>query len=171
MHSDSSWLFLWSQSYNARYLTSLDNGRGWHEDLTWKEARSNVHGVDSGALNNVFTCDGQESSSNLCGQADDAAWSRIVITKRVANTNRVMSSWSYSYYLRTNWPAPSCDNCNQGYMWGNINDGDYADYYNYVFTSFASAQVTNPDNSSGIYNYTSSDGLVWLLAPLRVMPK
>ena len=48
------------------------------------------------------------SSSNLCGQADDAAWSRIVIAKRQANTNGVVSNWSYSYYLRTNWPAPPC---------------------------------------------------------------
>ena len=158
-HSDSAGCFLWSQSYSARYLTSLDNGRGWHEDLTWKEARSNVHGVDNGSLNNVFTCDGQESSSNLCGQADDAAWSRIVIAKRQANTNGVVSNWSYSYYLRTNWPAPPCANCNQGYMWGNLNDGDYADYYNYIFTSFASAQVTNPDNSSATYDYASSNGI------------
>ncbi len=158
-HSDSAGCFLWSQSDSARYLTSVDNGRGWHEDLTWKEARSNVHGVDNGSSNNVFTCDGQVSSSNLCGQADDAAWSRIVIAKRQANTNGVVSNWSYSYYLRTNWPATPCANCNQGYMWGNLNDGDYADYYNYIFTSFASAQVTNPDNSSETYDYASSNGI------------
>ena len=44
-------------------------------------------------------------------------------------------------------------------MWGNLNDGDYADYYNYIFTSFASAQVTNPDNSSETYDYASSNGI------------
>jgi hypothetical protein len=44
-------------------------------------------------------------------------------------------------------------------MWDNINDGDYAYYYNYSFTSFASAQVIQPDNSYQIHYYASSNGI------------
>src|SRR6185312_15510134 len=155
---DASGCFLWSESYNARYLQVIDNGRGWHETITWAEARSNVHGVDSGAVNNVFTCDGHESSTNLCGQADDEAWSRVVVSQRAAVSNGVTSTWGYQYFLRANWPAPPCSNCHQGDTWSNQNDNDYADYYNEIFTSFASAQVTLPDNSSQTHFFASWDG-------------
>ena len=156
---DGKGCHLWFQSYNARYISTLDNGEGWHENVSWTEAHANVHGVDSGALNDAFTCNSQQSTTNLCGQADDASWSRMVVSQRQGVTNGVTSTWNYKYYLRTNWPAPACSNCNQGYMWGNINDGDYSDYYNYTFTSFASTEETNPDGSYQIDNFASSDGI------------
>lgn len=59
--------YLWAQSYNNYYVSTLDNGEGWHENLTWKEARNNTYGVyvPSGttvdALN-PFSCDGQEAN-------------------------------------------------------------------------------------------------------------
>ncbi|MBA2393958.1 MAG: hypothetical protein H0V70_14605, partial [Ktedonobacteraceae bacterium] len=155
---DGTGCFLWSQSYNSRYIQTYDNGRGWHETISWGEARSNVHGVDTGAVNDVFNCDGHELSSNLCGEADDEAWGRIVVGQRTAVTNGVTSTWTYHYYLRTNWPAPPCANCLQGDTWAHQNDGDFADYYNATITGFDSAQVINPDNTIDIAVLASSDG-------------
>ncbi|MDQ2714976.1 MAG: RHS repeat protein, partial [Chloroflexota bacterium] len=82
--------------------------------------------------------------------------------QRTAVTNGVTSTWTYHYYLRTNWPAPPCANCLQGDTWANQNDGDFADYYNATFTGFDSAQVINPDNTNDIAFFASSDG--WGLA-------
>ncbi len=120
--------YLWSRTYYTDYISTLDNGRGWHENVSWVEGRNNTHGVDSGAINNATTCDGQETSSNRCGRADDQNWSRMAVQSRSAVSNGVTSTWSYDYYIRMNWPAPPCSDCNQGYDWGNQNDGDFADY-------------------------------------------
>ncbi len=154
--------YLWSRTYYTDYISTLDNGRGWHENVSWVEGRNNTHGVDSGAINNATTCDGQETSSNRCGRADDQNWSRMAVQSRSAVSNGVTSSWSYDYYIRMNWPAPPCSDCNQGYDWGNQNDGDFADYYNGQFLSYSKVVVTAPDTSQQIHRYASSEG--WGLA-------
>lgn len=132
--------FRWEQSYNSYYLSSLDNGIGWHAN---------------------FTCDGKQTRTNLCGSADDRNWSRVLLTKRVEQTNGVSSTWSYQYYLQGLTDKP-CGNCVWGTTWGNQNDADTADYYNGQFTSYASAQVTNPDGSSQVDDFASTPG--WGLA-------
>jgi hypothetical protein len=151
---------LWEQSYNSYYLTTLDNGMGWHVTMTWKEAHNNTHGTLG---NDPFTCDapGAQTPTSLCGEADDQNWSRIVLSQRVEQTNGVSSTWTYQYYLN-GFSAQPCTDCLQGYNWGNQNDDDYSDYYNGQFTSFANTQVTNPDNSSQTEYFASTPG--WGLA-------
>jgi hypothetical protein len=39
--------YLWSRTYYTDYISTLDNGRGWHEDVSWVEGRNNTHGVDN----------------------------------------------------------------------------------------------------------------------------
>ena len=153
--------FRGEHSYNSYYLSTIDNGMGWHATMTWQEGHSNTHGVDSGAGNNPFTCDGSQTRTNLCGEADDRNWSRILLTKRVEQTNGVSSTWLYQYYLQGLSDKP-CSNCVWGTTWGNQNDADDADYYNGQFTSYASAEVTNPDNSYQIDYFASTTG--WGLA-------
>ncbi|GER88987.1 hypothetical protein KDW_31490 [Dictyobacter vulcani] len=159
--NSSGQCYLWSQSYNGRYISVFDNGRGWHEAITWKEARANTHGVDTSneTLNDTFTCDGQETSTNLCGQADDNQWSRIVVQQRMSVTNtNVSGTWKYQYSLRTGWQNGFCSNCSSGFTWGNINDGDYADFYNGQFSSFASTLEFLPDASFKNHFFYSSPG-------------
>ncbi len=152
--------FLWWQTYNTHYLTTIDNGRGWHENITWEEAHSNTHGVNDGlAVNDPFSCNGHPQATNKCSQADDEAWSRVVVRQRESVTNGVTSTWKYNYYIHQNWPAKPCTDCSQGYTWANINDADYADFYNAIFTSFAQAQVIQPDNSSQTHYFLLFTGL------------
>ncbi|GHO64329.1 hypothetical protein KSC_032210 [Ktedonobacter sp. SOSP1-52] len=153
---------LWETSYNGRYITTLDNGRGWHENVSWNEAHGNTHGVSSGNPNDPFACNGHQAAGTTCGTADDHSWSREVVTSRSSVTNGVTSSWKYQYGVNggeLSW----CTDCNYGYTWGNQNDTDYADYYNGQFTSFANAQVTQPDNSYQIEYFASTSG--WGVAP------
>lgn len=164
--SSSGPCYLWSESYNAYYLKTLNNGRGWQETINWKVAHSNTHGVDSGAVNEATTCDGNESSTNICGKADDKNWSLIVVSSRTALANGVSSTWTYNhYYLATGLGATfpgtesgSCSQCSQSYDWGNQNDDDSADYYNGTFESFSRVVLTQPDNSTQTDSYTSTNG-------------
>jgi len=159
---------LWSQSYNARYIQLLDNGRGWHETITWANAHNNTRGVDNGSgyANDPLACNGHQSSGNDCGSADDQSWSRIVVVSRTAVSNSVTSTWQYTYYLQTglgaNFPGSGCPTCHQGYTWGNQNDLDYADYYNGQFMSFLSVRVIAPDSSYHYSSYGATTG--WGLA-------
>jgi RHS repeat-associated protein len=158
--------YLWAQSFNQYYLSNLDNGRGWNESISWKEAHSNTWGTDGGsAVNNAFQCSSSQTSTNVCGQADDKNWSRIVVASRTANTNGVSSTWNYTYYLTTGVGASipgretrSCSGTCATYDWGNQNDDDYADYYNGDFQSFAQVQVTLPDGSSQTDSYDATNG-------------
>ncbi|GHO48680.1 RHS repeat-associated core domain-containing protein [Ktedonospora formicarum] len=160
--SNSGGCVLWSQSYNGRYISTLDNGQGWHENISWNEAHGNTHGVSSGDPNDPFACNGHQAAGTFCGTADDHSWSRIVVTSRSSVTNGVTSTWNYQYSVngyQANW----CGDCRYGYTWGNQNDLDYADFYNGQFTSFASAQVTQPDGSYQIETFSSTTG--WGIAP------
>ncbi len=158
--------YLWSQSYNAYYITTLDNGEGWHEAITWQEAHSNTWGTDNGTnYNNALQCSSSQTSTNICGQADDENWSRVVVASRTASSNAVISTWSYSYYLTkvnasvpTNQPSRSCHGGCESYDWGNQNDDDFADYYNGTFEGFAQVQVVQPDGSSQTDTYGATNG-------------
>ncbi len=158
---DGNGCFRWQQSYNSYYLSTIDNGMGWHAQMTWQEGHSNTHGVDSGAANNPFTCNGKQTITNWCGEADDMNWSRIVLTQRVELNNGVNSTWKYQYYLNGLSSKP-CATCAWGNTWGNQNDVDAADYYNGQFTSYAETVVTNPDSTSQINYFASTPG--WGLA-------
>ncbi|GCE23204.1 RHS repeat-associated core domain-containing protein [Dictyobacter kobayashii] len=149
--------WLWQQTYNKYFIQNLDNGRGWNETINWSEAHGNTHGTDGGAANNALTCNPSRSSTNLCGQADDRSWSRMVVYSRTAVTNGVSSTWQYQYYVNS-LSATWCPNCTYGYTWGNVNDEDYADYYNEQFTSFSTVDVTQPDGSSQQHSFYSTSG-------------
>ena len=86
---------LWEQSYNGRYISTLDNGRGWHENISWNEAHGNTHGASSGSPNDLFACNGYQAKGTTCGTADDHSWSRVVVTSRSSVTNSVTSTWNY----------------------------------------------------------------------------
>ncbi len=166
---------LWSQSYNARYLTSLDNGRGWHEAFTFKLARNNTHGVNTSlgkAQNDPFACDGNESAGSPCDLADDQNWSREVLQQRVASvlcvnaagggcgsggTSTLSSTHTYSYFL-TDAVALECSTCTEDMYWGDQNDGDYLDGYNAKFAGFYQTDVTSPDGSLQVYTFNSTMG-------------
>ncbi len=161
--------YLWSRTYSTYFLSTIDNGRGWHENISWVEARNNTQGVDSGAINDPTTCNGQETSTNKCGRADDQSWSRIVVKQIDAYTTSSTtpsSTWQYQYYLQQNLPAnfpgTACSSCHQGFSWGNQNDADYADYYNGQFMSFYQVEVTQPDGSYQLHTYAGTPG--WGLA-------
>jgi RHS repeat-associated protein len=158
----------WSETYNAYFLTQLDNGRGWSETDTWANAHNNTHGVPSGQTKEDPLVCNSEMTTAPCYLADDENWSRIVLTKRQASvlcvtasgggcgsigSQTLTSTWSYLYTL-TDLSAVQCVSTSQypyscpvGMYWGDINDGDYLDYYNAVFMGFASATVTDPDGS------------------------
>ncbi len=153
---NSTQCVLWEQSYNSSYLSSIDNGMGWHATFSWKEAHNNTHGAVG---SDPFTCDapGAQTPTSLCGSADDENWSRIVLVGRTEVTNGVSSTWGYQYTVN-GLSAQQCSDCQHGYTWGNQNDNDYTDYYNGQFTSFAQAQVTNPDKSYQIDYFASTTG-------------
>lgn len=169
MPTGANGCLLWSIGQHIRYLSLLDNGRGWHEAVTWREARNNTHGVDSGAIDNVFTCYLAEQHGNLCSESDDKNWSRFVVLSRTATSNGVSATWNYQYYLQrglpTDFPGSFCASpgtCQQGYSWGNENDADYLDFYNGQFQSFLKAQVTLPDGSYQVHLFDTTPG--WGLA-------
>ena len=158
---------LWSRTYHALFLSTLDNGRGWNETITWSEGHNNTHGVDSGAIEEPTTCSPANSTStNRCGQADDRTWSHYVVTGVQSHVNSETSTWGYKYWMQQglsdNSPSSICDDCHQGYSWGNQNDNDYADYYNGQFESFYRVQVTQPDGSFQLHLYATTTG--WGLA-------
>jgi RHS repeat-associated protein len=172
---------MWSQTFNERYLTGLDNGRGWHESFTYELARNNTHGVPSGAAPlNPFACVNSSDhvtplTGSPCKTADDENWSRIVLMQRQASvlcvaandsgcgsngTSALSSTWTYTYTLTdvTNL-ARQCNGCNQSMYWGNQNDGDTLDFYNERFMGFAWVNVTNPDGSVQAFNFYSTEGV------------
>jgi hypothetical protein len=166
---------LWSHSYdgNSRYLTAIDNGQGLHQTISWRLARNNTHGANSGLPADIidpFYCT-TNPTGYPCNSADDQAWSRIVATGRSDTVNRlsqagqggvqtnlpVTSSWAYTYQLAS-LVAKECTDCVAGMYWGNQNDGDYMDYYNGHFMGFAQASVSNPDGSMVTHKYYATEG-------------
>lgn len=170
---------LWSQSYagNSYYLSSVSNGLGLTETYGWQNARANMHGVNSGQaadIQNPFYCNspGVESSWP-CDMADDSEWSRAVLTQQQDTVIRlsqagqggsqtsvpVTSTTSYTYQVTYPYPAQECATCVAGFYWGNQNDNDYLDYYNYRFMGFAQVTVVNPDGSVDVHKFYSTEGM------------
>ncbi len=153
---------LWSRTVYSWYLTNIDNGRGWNETISWTEGHNNTHGVDSGAIDDPANCNAGRNSTNRCGKADDKNWSHYMVTQRQTVSNSETSTWTYHYGLvkglASNYVGAICDECNQGFTWGNQNDNDQADYYNGLFTSYAFAQVIQPDGSYQDHYYNTTTG-------------
>jgi len=168
--SDLSWntgigngCVLWAETYNTAYLATADNAQGYTQSYNWVNARNNQHGVMSGGtLTDPLACNGNESKGYPCNVADDEAWSRIVLNDRYddngdAGGGCLCSTWGYTYYLQTLTATP-CQDCTQGMYWGNINDGDYLDYYNGVFKGFSLVNVYNADGSPENHYYYTTEG-------------
>ncbi len=85
-----------------------------------------------------------------------------MVTQRQTVSNSETSTWTYHYGLvkglASNYVGAICDECNQGFTWGNQNDNDQADYYNGLFTSYAFAQVIQPDGSYQDHYYNTTTG-------------
>ncbi len=166
---------MWSQSYagNSRYLASVSNGLGLYQTFTWADARNNTHGVNGGGSNNAdpLYCDSHQSGYP-CNQADDQAWSHIVLTLEHDQVVRVSqqgqggqqtnttvdSQTAYTYRLTYPLPAQACSDCVAGMYWGNQNDADYLDYYNGKFMGFTQASVSHPDGSLTVHKYDATRG-------------
>ncbi len=134
---------LWSQSYagNSRYLSSIDNGQGLNQQISWENARNNTHG--SASPSDPFYCNTHQSGYP-CNSADDQAWSRIVVQSRTntmqqitqngqggtQTTTPITSTYVYTYVQTYPLAAQECGDCVAGMYWGNQNDGDFLDYYN-----------------------------------------
>jgi RHS repeat-associated protein len=162
---------LWSQSYagNSRYLSSIDNGQGLNQQITWENARNNTHG--SASPSDPFYCNTHQSGYP-CNSADDQAWSRIVVQSRTntvqqitqngqggaQTTTPITSTYVYNYVQTYPLAAQECGDCVAGMYWGNQNDGDFLDYYNGKFMGFAQASVSNPDGSVEVDKYYSTMG-------------
>ncbi len=153
---------LWSQVSHP-YLATADNGMGLQEQFTWAEAHNNTHGANQGDnLNDPLVCNAHRGSGK-CPLADDAAWSRIVLTQRVATTHDVTggvqaSTWSYFYSLATLSAVP-CTGCTQGMYWGDLNDSDHLDFYNTQFKGFAATWINMPDNTAELHDYFTTEGI------------
>ncbi len=162
---------LWSQSYNnnSRYLSSISNGEGLQQTISWVNARNNTHGSAQPA--NPFYCDANQTGYP-CNSADDQAWSRIVVAQRDDIVDRITQAGQggtqtitpidtqevYSYLLTYPLAAQECTDCTAGMYWGNQNDGDYLDYYEGKFMGFAQASITHPDGSVEIHKYYTTQG-------------
>ena len=162
---------LWSQSYagNSRYVSSIDNGQGLKQSITWANARNNTHG--SAAPSDPYYCNTHQSGYP-CNSADDQAWSRIVVQNcsntiqqmtqngqgGAQTTTPITSTYVYTYVQTYPLAAQECGDCVAGMYWGNQNDGDFLDYYNGKFMGFAQASVSNPDGSLEVDKYYSTMG-------------
>ena len=167
---------LWSESYdgNSRYLSSISNGQGRSQSITWMNARNNTHGTNA----NLDTpdwpqaCNGHEGMGYPCDEADDQAWSRAVVvlthdtvTRLTQNgqggaqtTQPVDSEYGYEYHLTYPLAAQECGDCVAGMYWGDETDRDYLDYYNGRFMGFAWTMVYKPDGSAELHTFYSTEG-------------
>ncbi len=134
---NSTACLLWSRSYagNSRYLATVDNGLGLHQEFTWAEARNNTHGVNGGGSNiaDPLYCDGKEDQGYPCSQADDQNWSHAVLTRETETVLHVAqngpggqqtsilveSTTAYAYQLTYPLAAQPCSDCVAGMYWGN----------------------------------------------------
>lgn len=170
---------LWSQSYagNSWYLTSISNGQGLQETISWQNARNNTHGANAGLASpaSPLACNGHEGMGYPCNEADDQQWSRATVGERddavvqvtqngqggQPTSTTVTSRYVYTYTLAT-LTANECTDCLYGMYWGSQNDGDYLDYYNPRFMGFAQTSVSKPDGSLETHTFYSTEGWgVW----------
>ena len=171
---------IWNQSRdgNSFYLTSASNGLGLAQSFTYQLARNNTHDPSTGPPGggaDPFFCTNADSgiqASYPCDVADDEAWSRVVLTQKTNSMVRLFenpsgsgvsqreidSTTSYAYKIPAISAQP-CPDCSFGLYWGNQNDFDFLDFYNYRFMGFAQATIANPDGSSEIHTFNSGEGI------------
>ncbi len=162
---------LWSQSYagNNAYLSSVSNGLGLAQTYGWQLARNNFHGVNAGGANtsNPFYCNDPGVASTFpCNVPDEESWSRVVLTQKTnalvrpsqAGSTNVTGTTIYNYQVPYPIPAPQCATCQATFYWGNINDADYLDFYNYRFTGFAQTTASLPDGSVQVHKFFPTEG-------------
>jgi RHS repeat-associated protein len=153
---------LWSQSYegNSYYLTTASNGLGLQQSFGWQNARNNTWGVPSGDLLDPFVCNAAQGAKP-CDIADDASWSRIILTQRSESLLRltqagqggaqtstpVTGTYTFNYRMA---PADS--------FWGGLFDADVVDFYNFRFMGFGTVTVGNPDGSKEVHQYPGTLG-------------
>jgi RHS repeat-associated protein len=154
--------YLWDQVTHS-YLISADNGEGEHQDFTWAEAHNNSHNVPQGQNALDPTVCNTIRTTAPCQLADEGAWSQIVLASRTVKTKSatnqdVVSSYTYKYSL-TKLTSVMCSDCTVGMYWGNVNDGDYLDFYNTKFKGFNVATEQQPDNSWVTHSYYTTEGI------------
>src|SRR5579885_840086 len=151
-----------SETFSQRYLTEADNGMGWQETFTWQEGHMNVAGVPSGdSVTNPFSCTTSQENSSPCWEADEQHWSRILLisddtktqrTTRGSPTITVDHHVGYTYTMtavqsQNAWCVTGA--CTAVWDWGNVNDGDYLDYYNSQYRGFSQVQVVEQEIDTG----------------------
>jgi RHS repeat-associated protein len=166
-YSYNIYCYLWSVSAdgNSRYLATAANGLGLSQTFTWSEAQNNDYGVNSGDVHDPLSCTVSGSFNYPCDGANDQEWSHVVLTGQSDSVVRpssagsvtVTGSTSYVYRL-ADLAAPPCSSCTVGMYWGDVNDGDYLDFYNDHFVGFARATVTNPDGSAEVHGFDVGAG-------------
>jgi hypothetical protein len=171
---------IWNQSQdgNSFYLTSVSNGLGLAQSFSYQLARNNTHDPATGSPgggSDPFFCTNAGAdvqASYPCDVADDEGWSRVVLTQKTNSLLRlfknplgtgtsqrtVNSTTSYSYQIPALTAQP-CPDCGFGLYWGNQNDFDFLDFYNYRFMGFAQATVTNPDGSKEVHSFNTTEGI------------
>lgn len=175
---------LYAQSYdgNSYYLSDYTNGLGLDESFTWRLARNNTHpaGVASQDTD-PMSCDGAESGGFPCDLADDETWSRVVLWQRSDTVERSSSAggtvavtstvtYRFSFAAAPTVGTSGCQNCAYHMYWGDANDNDFLDYYNYRFTGFAQAEVDKPDGSYDIHRFVTTEGVGIYEAPSASNP-
>lgn len=154
-------LTMYQETYNQRYLATVDNGEGVQETFTWQEGHMNVEGVPNGrSVTNPFSCTSSDMSTLPCARADAQHWSRILLVARDTKVQTTLGSatvtvdhhWSYSYAMaavqaQNNWCSPG--DCQAVWDWGNVDDGDPLDFYNAEFRGFQAVQEVEQEIDSG----------------------
>jgi len=146
------------------------------QTFSWENGRNNTHGTPTGTHpDNPFYCTTAGPNTQdayPCDEADDQAWSHIIITSQSGSVNRISqagqggtqttlpiaSTTSYGYQS-TVYTAQNCGDCSVGFYWGNENDGDYLDYYNTKFMGFKDVYVALPDGAQETHKYYTTEGL------------
>lgn len=87
---------LWSltEGGNSRYLTSASNGQGLAQTFSWANAHNNTHGAAQPT--NPLYCDASQSGYP-CDEADDQAWSQIVLTQESDTVQQVTQAGQGGY--------------------------------------------------------------------------
>jgi hypothetical protein len=151
-----------SETFSQRYLSEVDNGLGWQETFSWQEGHMNVAGVPSGqSVTNPFACTTSNLNGFPCWEADEQHWSRILLVSDDTKTQRTTSGGptitvddhnAYTYTMaavqsQNAWCVSGA--CTAVWDWGNVNDGDYLDYYNSQFRGFSQVHVVEQEIDTG----------------------
>jgi RHS repeat-associated protein len=154
--------YSYSETFSQRYLSEVDNGMGWQETFSWQEGHMNVAGVPSGhSITSPFGCTASNLNAFPCWEADEQHWSRILLTatdskvQRTTNggpTITVDDHHAYTYTMTAvqagnTWCVSGA--CTAVWDWGNVNDGDYLDYYNSQFRGFSQVHVVEQEIDTG----------------------